>query len=254
MGAATKRAGGKAKGGAGQGVWVPGRRPQRRSRRVRVGRASDRPRGGDSKNRLKDQAQKSASQIQPDWGDDDDDDDDDDDELAAFNDDVPDVDPSSLGDFDDDDDDDGVDGIYDDDEDDEDEDAPGAATTAGLSMDVDDAMFKFIPEEEREAAKAAYLRMAAGGGGGRSAEAGADGDDEDQDDAREVFAEEDIEDDLYLTDEADGLTQATVQQAKGAIVKSARFMQACVRVKDCPPSSTPRLPSSAGPTSASRRS
>ena len=61
------------------------------------------------------------------------------------------------------------------------------------------------------------------------------------DDAREVFAEEDIEDDLYLTDEADGLTQATVQQAKGAIVKSARFMQACVRVKDCPPPKHPEV-------------
>ena len=239
MGAATKRAGGKAKGGAGgrgkgSGAKAPAAKPTRPGRKG-VGPPARRG----LKNRLKDQAQKSASQIQPDWGDDDDDDDD---ELAAFNDDVPDVDPSSLGDFDDDDDDDdGVDGIYDDDEDDEDEDAPGAATTAGLSMDVDDAMFKFIPEEEREAAKAAYLRMAAGGGGGRSAEAGADDDDEDEDDAREVFAEEDIEDDLYLTDEADGLTQATVQQAKGAIVKSARFMQACVRVKDCPPPKHPEV-------------
>ena len=86
-------------------------------------------------------------------------------------------------------------------------------------MDVDDSMFKFIPEEEREAAKAAYLRMAAGGGGEQSAKA----DDDDDEDGVEVFAEEDIEDDLYLTDEADGLTQATVQQAKGAIVKSVRF-------------------------------
>ena len=153
---------------------------------------------------------------------------------------MPDIDPSSLGDFDDDEEEEDEDEDEDDDEDDEDEDAPGAATTAGLSMDVDDAMFKFIPEEEREAAKAAYLRMAAGGGGGRSAEAGADGDDEDEDGV-EVFAEEDIEDDLYLTDEADGLTQATVQQAKGAIVKSVRFMQACVRVKDCPPPKHPEV-------------
>ncbi|ACO67060.1 predicted protein [Micromonas commoda] len=247
MGAATKRAGGKAKGGAGgrgkgSGAKAPAAKPTRPGRKG-VGPPARRG----LKNRLKDQAQKSASRIQPDWGDDDDDDDD---ELAAFNEDVPDVDPSSLGDFDDDDDDDDG-GIYDDDDDDEgdggyydddeDEDAPGAATTAGLSMDVDDAMFKFIPEEEREAAKAAYLRMAAGGGGGRSAEAGADDDDEDEDDAREVFAEEDIEDDLYLTDEADGLTQATVQQAKGAIVKSVRFMQACVRVKDCPPPKHPEV-------------
>ena len=106
MGAATKRAGGKAKGGAGgrgkgSGAKAPAAKPTRPGRKG-VGPPARRG----LKNRLKDQAQKSASQIQPDWGDDDDDDDDDD-ELAAFNDDVPDVDPSSLGDFDDDDDDDG---------------------------------------------------------------------------------------------------------------------------------------------------
>ena len=237
MGAATKRAGGKAKGGAGgrgkgSGAKAPAAKPTRPGRK---GIGPPARRG--LKNRLKDQAQKSASQIQPDWGDDDDDDDD---ELAAFNDDVPDIDPSSLGDFDDeeeeeDEDEDEDEGGYYDDEDDDD--APGAATTAGLSMDVDDSMFKFIPEEEREAAKAAYLRMATGGGGERSAKA----DDDDDEDGVEVFAEEDIEDDLYLTDEADGLTQATVQQATGAIVKSVRFIQACVRVKDCPPPKHPEV-------------
>ena len=192
------------------------------------------------KNRLKDQAQKSASQIQPDWGDDDDDDDDDD-ELAAFNDDVPDVDPSSLGDFDD-------------------------ATTTMTESTASTTTTRTTRTRTRPGlprrrvspwtwtmpCSSSYPRRRGGGqsrvpthgrggGGGRSAEAGADGDDEDEDDAREVFAEEDIEDDLYLTDEADGLTQATVQQAKGAIVKSARFMQACVRVKDCPPPKHPEV-------------
>ena len=162
---------------------------------------------------------------------------DDDDELAAFNDDEPDINPRSLGDFEDDDDE--IDGRYSDEEDDDgyEEDDEGDADEGGsdLSMEVDDAMFKFIPEEEREAAKAAYLRMAAAGSSPPVSSSSSVYDGELQ-----AF-EDDIEDDIYLTDEADGLTKATTQQAKGAVVKSVKFMQACVRVKDCPPPKHPEV-------------
>ena len=49
----------------------------------------------------------------------------------------------------------------DEEDDDYEEDGEGDADEGGsdLSMEVDDAMFKFIPEEEREAAKAAYLSL-----------------------------------------------------------------------------------------------
>ena len=62
------------------------------------------------------------------------------------------------------------------------------------------------------------------------------------DEADAVFmAEADAEDDddLYLTDAEDSLTQNTQTQAKGANVKSCRYVQSCVKVKDCPP---PRYP------------
>ena len=238
MGAATKRGGGKAKGGGGgKGkAKAPAPKPTRPGRKG-VGPPARRG----LKNKLKDQAQKAATTaIQPDWGDDDDDDDDndDDDELAAFNDDEPDINPRSLGDFEDDDDDE-IDGRYPDEEDDDgyEEDDEGDADEGGsdLSMEVDDAMFKFIPEEEREAAKAAYLRMAAAGSSPPVSSSSSVYDGELQ-----AF-EDDIEDDIYLTDEADGLTKATTQQAKGAVVKSVKFMQACVRVKDCPPPKHPEV-------------
>ena len=244
MGAATKRGGGKAKGGGGgKGkAKAPAPKPTRPGRKG-VGPPARRG----LKNKLKDQAQKAATtSIQPDWGDDDDDDNDDDDELAAFNDDElaafnddePDINPRSLGDFEDDDDDAKR---YLDEEDDEDEgyeeDDEGDADEGGsdLSMEVDDAMFNFIPEEEREAAKAAYLRMAAAGSSPPVSSSSSVYDGELQ-----AF-EDDIEDDIYLTDEADGLTKATTQQAKGAVVKSVKFMQACVRVKDCPPPKHPEV-------------
>ena len=237
MGAATKRGGGKAKGGGGgKGkAKAPAPKPTRPGRKG-VGPPARRG----LKNKLKDQAQKAATTaIQPDWGDDDDDDDDndDDDELAAFNDDEPDINPRSLGDFEDDDDE--IDERYSDEEDDGgyEEDGEGDADEGGsdLSMEVDDAMFKFIPEEEREAAKAAYLRMAAAGSSPPVSSSSSVYDGELQ-----AF-EDDIEDDIYLTDEADGLTKATTQQAKGAVVKSVKFMQACVRVKDCPPPKHPEV-------------
>ena len=237
MGAATKRGGGKAKGGGGgKGkAKAPAPKPTRPGRKG-VGPPARRG----LKNKLKDQAQKAATTaIQPDWGDDDDDDDNnnDDDELAAFNDDEPDINPRSLGDFEDDDDE--IDERYSDEEDDGgyEEDGEGDADEGGsdLSMEVDDAMFKFIPEEEREAAKAAYLRMAAAGSSPPVSSSSSVYDGELQ-----AF-EDDIEDDIYLTDEADGLTKATTQQAKGAVVKSVKFMQACVRVKDCPPPKHPEV-------------
>ena len=238
MGAATKRGGGKAKGGGGgKGkAKAPAPKPTRPGRKG-VGPPARRG----LKNKLKDQAQKAATTaIQPDWGDDDDDDDDDnddDDELAAFNDDEPDINPRSLGDFEDDDDE--IDGRYSDEEEDDgyEEDDEGDADEGGsdLSMEVDDAMFKFIPEEEREAAKAAYLRMAAAGSSPPITSSS-----ESYDGELQAF-EDDIEDDIYLTDEADGLTKATTQQAKGAVVKSVKFMQACVRVKDCPPPKHPEV-------------
>ena len=54
------------------------------------------------------------------------------------------------------------------------------------------------------------------------------------------FEDEDEGDDgLFLTDADDGLTKKTAGQAKGAQVKSCRYLQSCVRVKDCPP---PRFP------------
>ena len=235
MGAATKRGGGKAKGGGGgKGkAKAPAPKPTRPGRKG-VGPPARRG----LKNKLKDQAQKAATTaIQPDWGDDDDDNEhNDDDELAAFNDDEPDINPRSLGDFEDDDDE--IDGRYSDEEDDGyEEDDEGDADEGGsdLSMEVDDAMFKFIPEEEREAAKAAYLRMAAAGSSPPVSSSSSVYDGELQ-----AF-EDDIEDDIYLTDEADGLTKATTQQAKGAVVKSVKFMQACVRVKDCPPPKHPEV-------------
>ena len=47
------------------------------------------------------------------------------------------------------------------------------------------------------------------------------------------------EDGLFLTDADDALARRTAQQAKGASVKSCRYLQSCVRVEDCPP---PRYP------------
>ena len=52
-------------------------------------------------------------------------------------------------------------------------------------------------------------------------------------------AEDEGDDGLFLTDADDGLTKKTAGQAKGAQVKSCRYLQSCVRVKDCPP---PRFP------------
>ena len=64
---------------------------------------------------------------------------------------------------------------------------------------------------------------------------------EDGEDGEEGFFDDDDEGDdgLYLTDADDGLTRKTAGQAKGAQVKSCRYLQSCVRVKDCPP---PRFP------------
>ena len=62
-------------------------------------------------------------------------------------------------------------------------------------------------------------------------------------DVAEIGEEEDEsdfdEDGLFLTDADDELARRTAQQAKGASVKSCRYLQSCVRVKDCPP---PRYP------------
>jgi GTP-binding protein len=53
----------------------------------------------------------------------------------------------------------------------------------------------------------------------------------------------DFEDDdgLFLTDADDSLTRKTAAQAKGASVKSCRYLQSCVRVKDCPPPKYPEI-------------
>jgi GTP-binding protein len=71
---------------------------------------------------------------------------------------------------------------------------------------------------------------------------------EDSDGEEETGWEEDDEnrdfeddDGLFLTDADDSLTRKTAAQAKGASVKSCRYLQSCVRVKDCPPPKYPEI-------------
>ena len=52
---------------------------------------------------------------------------------------------------------------------------------------------------------------------------------------------DDDDDELYLTDADDALTLSTAQQEKGASVKSAKYLQTCVRVQDCPPLNFPEI-------------
>ena len=51
----------------------------------------------------------------------------------------------------------------------------------------------------------------------------------------------DDDDGLFLTDADDSLTKQTAQQAKGVSVKSCKYLQSCVRVKDCPPPLYPEI-------------
>ena len=62
---------------------------------------------------------------------------------------------------------------------------------------------------------------------------------QDEDDADD---DEFLDDDgLFLTDADDSLTKRTASQAKGVSVKSCRYLQSCVRVKDCPPPKHPEI-------------
>ena len=64
-------------------------------------------------------------------------------------------------------------------------------------------------------------------------------------DVAEIGEEEDEsdfdEDGLFLTDADDELARRTAQQAKGASVKSCRYLQSCVKVGDCPPPKYPEI-------------
>ena len=70
-----------------------------------------------------------------------------------------------------------------------------------------------------------------------------DGDGEEETGWEEDDENRDFEDDdgLFLTDADDSLTRKTAAQAKGASVKSCRYLQSCVRVKDCPPPKYPEI-------------
>ncbi len=59
--------------------------------------------------------------------------------------------------------------------------------------------------------------------------------------ADDAVGDEDEDDGLYLTDADDGLTRRTAQQAKGATVRSCRYLQSCVKVSDCPPPKHPEI-------------
>jgi GTP-binding protein len=52
-------------------------------------------------------------------------------------------------------------------------------------------------------------------------------------------SDEDDEDGLYLTD--DEAPVLTAKQARGATVKSCRYLQTCVKVADCPPPKYPEI-------------
>jgi len=66
-----------------------------------------------------------------------------------------------------------------------------------------------------------------------------DGDLEEEEDDDDV--DDFDEDGLFLTDADDALARRTAQQAKGASVKSCRYLQSCVKVGDCPPPKYPEI-------------
>ena len=111
---------------------------------------------------------------------------------------------------------------------------------ANASLDVDDELSAFDDDDDfREDIKPIHGQSSVDDDSDEGFVFLEDGDLEEEEDDDDV--DDFDEDGLFLTDADDALARRTAQQAKGASVKSCRYLQSCVKVGDCPPPKYPEI-------------